>query len=236
MSSTSYDDPFMSQLSLRGLCLPTDAAPPHPPDSLTIMRAPSDVSDIDPPVAAAPPLVNFSNSSTNNCTTREPARQLLRPCSSPLRPREESTIRHQSRGRRVVARIFPSTSSGARLPLASSNGGSKSLQTLRHRALTHRAEHPSRGQAWIGGASGLLSPPPSRVAAMEVSDQRALTTKQIKTHPINFEYLTLLFTLVFIVYISIVFVTVDIVVTLRLRHRHHRYHLQRHRHGGRTEH
>jgi len=183
MSSTSYDDPFMSQLSLRGLYLPTDAAPPHPPDSLTIMRAPSDVSDIDPLVAAAPPIVNFSNSSTNNCTTREPARQLLRPCSSPLRPREESTIRHQSRGRRVVARIFPSTSSGARLPLASSNGGSKSLQTLRHRALTHRAEHPSRGQAWIGGASGLLSPPPSCVAAMEVSDQRALTTKLLMDMP-----------------------------------------------------
>ena len=71
---------------------------------------------------------------------------------------------------------------------------------------------------------------------MEVSDQRVLTTKQIKMHPINFEYLTLLFTLVFIVYISIVFVTVDIVVTLRLRHRHHRYHLQWRRHGGRTEH
>ena len=94
--------------------------------------------------------------------------------------------------------------------------------------------HPPRDFVdWI------FPPPPPPLyfaAAMVVLDQRALATKQTRTHPINCEYLTLLFTLVFIVYISIVFVTVDIVVTLRLRHRHHRYHLQWRRHGGRTEH
>lgn len=58
MSGTSCDD-FMSRLTLGGICVPTERVPPQPPDSLTIPEAPSDVSDIDPPVAATPPIVNF---------------------------------------------------------------------------------------------------------------------------------------------------------------------------------
>jgi hypothetical protein len=58
MSVTSCDD-FMSRLTLGGICVPTERVPPQPPDSLTIPEAPSDVSDIDPPIAATPPIVNF---------------------------------------------------------------------------------------------------------------------------------------------------------------------------------
>ena len=58
MSGRDCDD-LMSQLSIGGLCIPTESEPPHPPDNLTIAGAPSDISDIDPPVATTPPIVNF---------------------------------------------------------------------------------------------------------------------------------------------------------------------------------
>ncbi len=57
-SGASYEDPLLSQLT-NGLCVPIDATPPHPPTDLTIMVVPSDVSDIDCPVAPPPPIVNF---------------------------------------------------------------------------------------------------------------------------------------------------------------------------------
>jgi hypothetical protein len=61
-SETSYQDPLLSQLA-NGMCIIIDdAMPPQPPISLTITRAPSDVSDIDQlPVAPQPPIVNFGD-------------------------------------------------------------------------------------------------------------------------------------------------------------------------------
>ena len=88
-----------------------------------------------------------------------------------------------------------------------------SIGSFRHHLLlyTSRGRWKSRIVDWI------FPPPPPPLyltGAMEVSDQRALTTEQTKAHPINYEYLTLLFALVFIVYISIVYVPVVIVISV----------------------
>ncbi len=97
VSGTSCDD-LMSQLSLGGICPPKETVQPHPPDSLTILRAPSDVSDIDPPVAASQPIVNFPTAPPALATLRKTSKTTsLLLCS-----REESMIRHQSGGCQVV--------------------------------------------------------------------------------------------------------------------------------------
>ncbi len=61
-SETSYQDPLLSQLT-NGMCIIIDdAAPPQPPISLTITRAPSDVSDINQlPVTPQTPFINFGD-------------------------------------------------------------------------------------------------------------------------------------------------------------------------------
>ena len=105
---------------------------------------------------------------------------------------------------------------------------SASMLTAGARESPRPSNHPSNQQVWSPRmpcsihsprdfVDWIFPPPPPPLyltGAMEVSDQRALTTEQTETHPINYEYLTLLFALVFIVYISIVYVPVVIVITV----------------------
>ena len=105
---------------------------------------------------------------------------------------------------------------------------SASMLTAGARDSPRLSNHPSNQRVWSPRmpcslhppryfVDCIFTPPPPPLyltGAMEVSDQRALTTEQTKTHPINYEYLTLLFALVFIVYISIVYVPVVIIISV----------------------
>jgi hypothetical protein len=68
-TQTSYKDPNLSQLA-QGLCIPINVAPTHPPTALTITRATSNVSNIDPIDALPPPIVHFGEIPKTSATSK----------------------------------------------------------------------------------------------------------------------------------------------------------------------
>ena len=68
-TETSYKDLILSQLAHR-FCVPINAAPTHPPITLTITRAPSNVSNIDPTDAPPPPIVHFGKTPKTTATSK----------------------------------------------------------------------------------------------------------------------------------------------------------------------